>query len=118
MPALDVTPELKREVELIQMRDVLDPKRFYKRAEKIADLKKPQIFLQRGTIIEPSSEFFSSHLSKRQRGSGYLEELLLDVDNRSYYKKKFTEVQSARKELLSKQRNYRAPSKKHKRNST
>jgi Fcf2 pre-rRNA processing len=34
LPATEVTPGIKRDLQLLQMRDVLDPKRFYRASSK------------------------------------------------------------------------------------
>jgi len=49
LPKTNLTPELKRDLQLLRMRSVLDPKRHYKK-----EGSKPQIpeFSQVGTIIE------------------------------------------------------------------
>ena len=41
MPAPDITPEIKRDLQLLKLRNVLDPKRFYK---KDTDRKLPKYF--------------------------------------------------------------------------
>ena len=56
------------------MRDVLDPKRFYKKENS-----KPQIpeFSQVGTIIEGPTEYFSGRLSNKERKRTLVEEILV-----------------------------------------
>lgn len=41
MPAPEITPEVKRDLQLLKLRNVLDPKRFYK---KDSDRKLPKYF--------------------------------------------------------------------------
>ena len=41
MPAPEITPEVKRDLQLLKLRNVLDPKRFYK---KDNDRKLPKYF--------------------------------------------------------------------------
>lgn len=43
MPATELTPEVKREIQAMRMRNALDPKRFYKGGAK-DDKKLPEFF--------------------------------------------------------------------------
>lgn len=89
MPKTEITPEIKRDLQVIRLRNVLDRKRHYKKG----DLKDPTYF-QVGTVIEGPTEFFSSRLTKRERKQTIVDELLADEDARGYYKRRFMEVQS------------------------
>lgn len=53
MPAQELTPELKRELQMIRMRGALDPKRFYRTSDMKKELPK---YFQRGTIVEGTGE--------------------------------------------------------------
>jgi len=83
-----MTEEVKRDLQLIKMRNVLDPKRFYKKDEK----KLPKYF-QFGTVVESGADYYSGRLVKRERKKTIVDELLADDQRRSYYKRKFAEVQ-------------------------
>lgn len=48
MPAPVMTPELKRDLELLSLRNVLDKKRFYKKSDKQPTSKFLQVTQTRG----------------------------------------------------------------------
>lgn len=89
MPKTEITPEIKRDLQVIRLRNVLDRKRHYKKS----DSKDPTYF-QVGTVIEGPTEFFSSRLTKRERKQTIVDELLADDEARGYYKRRFLDVQS------------------------
>ncbi|KAG0204935.1 hypothetical protein BGX28_003277 [Mortierella sp. GBA30] len=94
LPQQVMTPELKRDLQILKLRNVLDPKRFYKREEK-GKPKFPKYF-QVGTIIEGNTEFYSSRLTKKERATTITGEVMKDVTGRDYYKRKFDEIQEAK----------------------
>ncbi|GJM86731.1 hypothetical protein PR202_ga02619 [Eleusine coracana subsp. coracana] len=93
MPAPTITPELKKDLEVLQLRHVMDPKRHFKRSGKSKALPK---YFQVGTIIEPASEFYSSRLTKRERKTTLVDEMLSDPALKSYRKRKVREIQESR----------------------
>ncbi|XP_052141639.1 rRNA-processing protein fcf2-like [Oryza glaberrima] len=93
MPAPTITPELKKDLEILQLRHVMDPKRHFKRAGKSKALPK---YFQVGTVIEPASEFFSSRLTKRERKTTLVDELLSDQHLKNYRMRKVREIQESR----------------------
>ncbi|KAF9971558.1 hypothetical protein BGZ73_005493 [Actinomortierella ambigua] len=94
MPQQVLTPELKRDLQILKLRNVLDPKRFYKREEK-GKPKFPKYF-QVGTVIEGNTEFYSSRLTKKERATTITGEVMKDVAGRDYYKRKFDEIQETK----------------------
>jgi Fcf2 pre-rRNA processing len=78
MQATPMTAELERDLLLIRNRNYLDPKRFYKSADK-----KPSKFVQAGTVIEGATEFYSSRLAKRQRRGNLVEEIMAESSSLS-----------------------------------
>lgn len=91
MPKTEVTPDLKRDLQLLQMRSVLDPKRHYKK-EKIGVPK----YFQRGTIIEGNTEFYSARINKKDRRQTLAEEILADSTSREYFRRKYGEIQNSK----------------------
>ncbi|OUM65510.1 hypothetical protein PIROE2DRAFT_41568, partial [Piromyces sp. E2] len=91
MPAPEITPEIKLDLQLIKMRNVLDRKRHYKKD----DTKGLPKYFQVGTIVEDKSEYFSSRLAKKERKNTLLDEIMSDVSSRQYFKRKFNEIQKA-----------------------
>lgn len=102
----EMTPEVKRDLQLLRMRHVLDPKRFYKQ-EKAA----PPKYFAVGTVKEDPSEFYSSRLTRKERKSTLAEEIL-GSSRADYYRSKYKQIQnqkqSGRKKYQKKIRNMRA----------
>ena len=67
MPATEVTEEIKNDLEVLQMRGALDPKRFYK---KNANKELPKYF-QVGRYVNNPVEFYSD------RGKFYILKLII-----------------------------------------
>lgn len=92
MPRTDLTAQLKRDLQLIKMRNVLDPHRHYKKDNSAL----PE-YSQVGTIIEGNTEFFSSRLTKKERKRTIVEEIMADDGNRKRFKKKYDEIQNKKR---------------------
>ena len=86
-----MTDQLKTDLAIIRNRNHLDPKKFYKSADSFAGK-----VLQVGTVIEGSSEFYSSRLAKRDRRQNLTEEIMADSTVSSYAKRKYNEIQSSK----------------------
>ena len=82
-----MTDELKRDMQLIKNRNYLDPKRFYKSSDT------PSAYVQAGTVIEGSTEFYSSRLTKKQRRSNLTEEIMADPQSADYARNKYKSMQ-------------------------
>lgn len=102
----EITPEIKRDLQIIKQRSALDPKRHYKK-----DKWEIPKFFQMGTIIEGNTEFYSSRLKRKERGKTMVEELLHDDTTKKYFKRKYHEIQqtktSGRKGFYKKVKNAR-----------
>lgn len=90
--------KLKRDIKAIQMRNYMDPKRFYKNPDKLGKI------LHTGTIIEGPSEYKSGRLTNRERKQTIMEEILADGAIKDYTKRKFQEIQVTKN---NKQRMYK-----------
>ena len=88
-----MTPEVKRDLQLIQMRSVLDPKRHYKK--QTGKAKAPE-YSQVGTIIEGPTEFFSARIPNRERKRTLAEEMLAVEATTGRFKKKYNEIQASK----------------------
>jgi hypothetical protein len=88
-----LTPELKRDLQLLQMRDVLDPHRHYKK-----EGKRPAVpeYSQVGTIIEGPTEYFNGRLSNKERKRTLVEEVLAGESSNGRFKSKYNEIQAAK----------------------
>ncbi len=78
-----MTEELKADLAVIRNRNYLDPKKFYKSADKQGSV------VQLGTVIEGAAEYYSSRLTKKQRRNNFTEEIMADPQSADYAKKKF-----------------------------
>uniref|UniRef100_A0A2M4BVV5 Putative fcf2 pre-rrna processing n=1 Tax=Anopheles marajoara TaxID=58244 RepID=A0A2M4BVV5_9DIPT len=94
LPAPEMTPELKNELELIQMRTMLDPKKYYQRAEKKRKLPK---YFQVGTVLESPLEHFNERGVKKQKSKTLVDELLADAEFQKFNKRKYAEALELRK---------------------
>ena len=89
LPKTEMTEELKRDFQVIKMRNALDSKHHYKRN----DSNKLPKYFQVGTIVEGAHEFYSARITKKQRKRTMVEELLADAEFRRKNKRKFIEIQ-------------------------
>ncbi|RDW59273.1 Fcf2 domain-containing protein [Aspergillus mulundensis] len=82
LPKTELTPELKRDLQILRMRSILDPKRHYKKENGKAQ---PPKYSQVGTIIEGPVEFFSGRIAKRDRKKTFVEEALdMEKENKRF----------------------------------
>ncbi|KAL2358086.1 rRNA-processing protein FCF2, partial [Cryomyces antarcticus] len=93
LPRTDLTPELKRDLQLLKMRSVLDLKRHYKKENGKA--KAPE-FSQVATIVEGPTEFFSGRLLNRDRKKTFVDEVLAREAQTGRFKNKYNDVQAAK----------------------
>lgn len=89
-----VTPELKRDLQLLRMRSVLDPKRHYKKDNS----RKSEIpeFSQIGTIIEGPTEYFTARLSNKERKRTFVDDVLAGEKQSQRFKTKYNAIQAAK----------------------
>jgi Fcf2 pre-rRNA processing len=114
MISTPITDEIKRDINVLQYRNYIDPKKFYKSADKIDIQTTP---IQVGTVIEGMDEYYSNRLSKKQRKGTFTEEIISSISKTStnnnnnagvlptnnYVMNKFTDTNRA-KSLLYEQR--------------
>ncbi|KAJ4974110.1 hypothetical protein NE237_007284 [Protea cynaroides] len=95
MPAPTITPELKKDLQILRLRSVLDPKRHYKKGDsKSKTLPK---YFQVGTVVESASDFFSGRLTKKERKETLADELLSDQPLGKYRKRKVREIEKEKR---------------------
>ncbi|EGV60730.1 dTDP-fucopyranose mutase [Yamadazyma tenuis] len=87
MKAPEITDSIKRDLLIIKQRSALDPKRHYKK-----DKWETPKYFQMGTIVEGNTEFYS-RMTKKQRGTSLVDEILHDNDSQKYFKRKYSEIQ-------------------------
>ncbi|KAL7626683.1 dTDP-fucopyranose mutase [Parahypoxylon ruwenzoriense] len=93
LPRTDLTPELKKDLQLLRMRDVLDSKRFYRK-----DTTRTLVpeFSSVGTIVEGPTDFYNARLTKKERKRTLLEEVLETEDVTRKFKSKYGQIQAAK----------------------
>ncbi|XP_064081044.1 U3 small nucleolar RNA-associated protein 6 homolog [Macrobrachium nipponense] len=95
MKAPEITEEVKRDLEVLQMRPVLDPKRPYKNK----DLKVLPKYFQMGEIQDSPAEFYSSRIPNKKRKRTMAEEILNDEEALGYQKRKYNEIITKKQKL-------------------
>mmetsp|Transcript_5463 Transcript_5463/g.8324 ORF Transcript_5463/g.8324 Transcript_5463/m.8324 type:complete len:327 (-) Transcript_5463:52-1032(-) len=90
-----MTDELKTDLAILKNRNYLDPKRFYKKADRSSGSNR---MMQVGTVIEGAAEFYSSRLAKKERRTNLTEEIMADPDAAGYTKRKYKSMQQAKSE--------------------
>ncbi|XP_065863944.1 rRNA-processing protein fcf2-like [Euphorbia lathyris] len=91
MAAPTITPELKNDLQLLKLRNALDPKRHFKKgASKSKTLPK---YFQVGTVVESTADFFSGRMTKKERKTTLAEEVLSDRNLAAYRKRKVREIE-------------------------
>lgn len=88
MPATEMTDEIKHDLEVLQMRSVLDPKHFYKKN----DLKVLPKYFQVGKVVDNAADFYNSRIPKKQRKRTMVDELLADAEFKRYNKRRYKEI--------------------------
>lgn len=96
MTAPDMTEEIKRDVEIIQMRSVLNRKHFYKKN----DFKVLPKFFQVGKVLPSPLDYYNDRNERITKKKTIVDELLSDVEFQRYNKRKY-------KEIIDKQQNSR-----------
>ncbi len=93
MPRTDLGSELKSDLKLLKLRNVLDPHRHYR--SDITRTLAPKFF-EVGQIIEGPTEFFSSRLPNKERKRTFVEEVLANEKRTGRFKKKYNEIQASK----------------------
>lgn len=93
MPATELTDEVKRDLELIQMRSVLDPKHFYKKN----DLKALPKYFQVGKVLASPLDHYAERGTRTSKKKTIVDELMADAQFQRFNKRKYTEVVEEKK---------------------
>lgn len=89
----NLSSELKSDLKLLKLRNVLDPHRHYRSDNTRALTPK---FSQIGQIIEGPTEYFSSRLTNKERKRTFVEEVLANEKFTGRFKKKYNEIQASK----------------------
>ncbi|XP_034952237.1 deoxynucleotidyltransferase terminal-interacting protein 2 [Chelonus insularis] len=98
LPATEMTPEIKHDLQIIQMRSVLDPKHFYKKN----DIKALPKYFQVGKVMDTPTEYYSGRLTNKERKKTLVDELIADAEFAKYNKKKYKEIINSNRKTHSK----------------
>lgn len=80
MKAPEMTEEIQRDLELLKMRSVLDPKRHYKNN----DMKVLPKHFHIGTVVDSPVDFYASRIPKKSRKRTLAEEILSNEESLRY----------------------------------
>lgn len=108
MKAPEMTEEVKRDLEILQMRNAIDPKRFYKKNDRTVLPK----YFQIGQYVDGPLDRHSNKGEKKSKSKSLVDELMADAEFKKYNKRKYTEI-IEEKSRLQPQR-YRGKSKSRK----
>ncbi len=93
LPAPILTPELKQDLRLMNLRGYLDPKHFMKRVSRQRQKAPFPKYFQVGTVVNGPADFYSGRLAHAERAETFAETILKDQNQKNYLKRKFVEVQ-------------------------
>ena len=88
MKAPEMTEELQRDVDLLKMRGVLDPKQHYKGSS----MKTTPKYFEVGSYIDAPEDYYSNRVSKKGKKRTIAETLIADEEVLRYQKKKCKEI--------------------------
>lgn len=116
MGAPEMTEETKRDLEVLQMRNVADPKRFYKKN----DLKVLPKYFQVGQVIDSPADYYSDRVPSKLRKKTLVDELMADAEFKKFNKRKYAEIiekkeQTDRRHAAAARKRNRAEAKRRKR---
>lgn len=102
MPRTNIEdPKVKRELQLLRLRGVLDSKKHFKKDNRKDAF--PQ-YSQMGTLIEGPTEYYSARVSRKDRKQTLVEEVLASEAN-SKYKGRYDKIQE--KKMSGKKGHYK-----------
>merc|ERR1711994_379184 len=88
MKAPEMTEEVKRDLEVLQMRGAIDPKRFYKKNDRNVLPK----YFQIGQYVDTPLDHYSSTGQKKGKKKSLVDELMADAEFQKYSKRKYAEI--------------------------
>jgi len=93
LPATELTEEVKNDLEVIQMRSVLDPQHFYKKN----DLKVLPKYFQVGKVLPSPLDYYSERDTRKTKRKTLVDELMDDAQFQRFNKRKYAEVMEEKK---------------------
>ncbi|KAL1896459.1 dTDP-fucopyranose mutase [Ceratocystis pirilliformis] len=106
LPETNLTPELKRDLQLLRLRNALNPKVHYKKQSWRSQVPR---YSHVGEVIAGPTDFFSSRITKKERRNTFAQEVLAVEKSTGKFKAKYGEIQkvktSGRKAFAKARRN-------------
>lgn len=96
IPVVKMTPELERDLRIVENRQHLDPKRFYKSSGTGRKKGELPTRVQVGVVVEGAHEFYSGRLTNRERRATIMDEVLADDRAVHYAKSRFQSLQAVK----------------------
>ncbi|KAL5604654.1 hypothetical protein BROUX41_001995 [Berkeleyomyces rouxiae] len=93
LPKTNLTPELKRDLQLLRLRNALNPKVHYKKQSLRSQVPR---YSHVGEVVAGPTEFFSSRVSKHDRQRTFADEVLAAEKSSGKFKSKYSEIQVAK----------------------
>ena len=87
MKPASLDASMKGDLKMVEMRNYLDPKRFYKNPDKIKKV------LHVGTVVEGAAEYTTNRMTKKERKQSLVGEIIADKQIKDYTKRKYVELQ-------------------------
>lgn len=98
MKAPEMTEEVKRDLEVLQMRNAIDPKRFYKKNDRSVLPK----YFQIGQYVDGPLDRHSKNGQKKSKKKSLVDELMADAEFKKYNKRKYAEIIEEKSKLQPK----------------
>lgn len=86
----DLTPEAKREFQILRMRGILDPKQHFRKDNRKNMIPKFSVF---GTIVEGTAKGERDRLTRKQRKNTMVEEVLASQEYNQQFKRRYNKIQ-------------------------
>ena len=94
---------MKGDIKMVEMRNYLDPKRFYKNPDKIRKV------LHVGTVIEGAAEYTTNRMTKKERKQSLVGEIIADKQIKDYTKRKYVEIQQEKEAKSGRKKKSKKP---------
>lgn len=93
LPATEMTDEVKNDLEIIQMRSVLDPQHFYKKN----DLRVLPKYFHVGKVLPSPLDYYNERDTRKTKRKTLVDELMEDAQFQRFNKRKYTEILEEKK---------------------
>lgn len=98
IPEAKMTPELRRDLVLLENRAHLDPKRFYKSTGTGRKRGQLPTRVQTGVVVAAAHEYLSGRLTNRERKKSFADEIFSDSRLMDSTRRRFMKSQELRQE--------------------